>query len=564
MGSRRDAGVVGHHYRPWSLLFAEDPQPVRQQSLIRKISSSRPARPTATMDVIPGVLQEVGKLCLKMKENEELCRSLHARMTLFWEHLTQLTTEERMAKESLLFKYHILVTKILEALQKHSKKHLFIRVWSNSKVVAEIQKFFEGMDDLFKLMGIEHMEAMAELRPMIERGFQKLQEVVADPKVIRIELKAENWQEGVVLMGFQLQHESKSETDSHSVEQLELIRQTFHRAESILAEENVPMPLIPEWFIPRDDVDFDNEDFFDSGAYATAHLGTWGKDAARGHGTKLVIKCLRADEEQAKKEFNRECKAWFGLNHPNVITLYGACHEGMPVFFVCEHAKSGNFVTFLETDKTWLWRLFYQAALGLRYLHEKKVVHGDLKGNNILVDGTTAKICDFGFAYIRSQSVGLSAKAQTDAIRWKAPECLLLGSQEPDPETNPRFASDVFSFGMCIIEAFLGEPPYGLVDDLVIMEKVFKGEEYPRPDGLQDDEWELVERLCDRDWQTRIPLSDALDQLKSFADREEAEKKPRAVDPVEAQVCSKCSANMSIDFTFCGKCGTSLLVAKAV
>ncbi|RLN27335.1 hypothetical protein BBJ28_00017453 [Nothophytophthora sp. Chile5] len=484
-------------------------------------------------------------------------------MTLFYEHLAQLTTEERMAKEGLLFKYHILVTKILEVLQKHSKKNVLIRLCINFKVVAKIQKFFEGMDDLYKLMDIEHMEAMAELKPMIEKGFQKLQEVVADPNVIRIELKTENWQEGVVMLGFQLQIKPKSETVSHSVEQLELIRQTFHRAESILAEENVPMPLIPEWFIPRDEVDFDYEDFFDSGAYATTHIGTWGKDAARGHGTKLVIKCLRADGEQAKEEFNRECKAWFGLDHPNVIKLYGACHEGMPVFFVCDHAKSGNFVTFLEADKTWLWRLFYQAAQGLCYMHDKKVVHGDLKCNNILVDGMTAKICDFGFSYIRSQSVGLSAKAQTDAIRWKAPECLLLGSQEPDPETNPRFASDVFSFGMCIIEAFLGNPPYDLDDDVVIMEKVFEGEAYPRPDGLQDDEWALVERLCDRDWQTRIPLSDALDQLKSFADREEAEKKPIAVDPVELQVCSKCNANMSTDFAFCGKCGTSLL-AKAV
>ncbi|OWZ11729.1 Serine/threonine protein kinase [Phytophthora megakarya] len=148
--------------------------------------------------------------------------------------------------------------------------------------------------------------------------------------------------------------------------------------------------------------------------------------------------------------------------------MYGGCHVGDPVFFVCEHVKGGNFFTLFEKDKSHLWRLFYSAALGLRYLHENKVVHGDLKCNNILVNGDTAKICDFGFSYVRERS-DMSLQAQTKQIRWKAPEALMA----LDQNLNPRFASDLFSFGMCIIEAFLdGEPTYGLDNDDTIIEKI--------------------------------------------------------------------------------------------
>ncbi|POM68220.1 Serine/threonine protein kinase [Phytophthora palmivora] len=204
-------------------------------------------------------------------------------------------------------------------------------------------------------------------------------------------------------------------------------------------------------------------------------------------------------------------------------------------------------------NKSEIWRLFYEAALGLHYLHSEKVVHGDLKCNNIVIGADDkAKICDFGFSYIRSQSVGLSAKAQTDTVRWKAPECLMpMGETGVDAAHNPRFASDVFSFGMCIIEAFSDEPPYALDDDDSILEKIFSGETYPRPEGLKDDEWALVQRMTDFEWENRIGLSAAIDELQKFAEREK--------DAHQAtQECPSCLASVPAGFKFCGKCGSPL------
>lgn len=180
-------------------------------------------------------------------------------------------------------------------------------------------------------------------------------------------------------------------------------------------------------------------------------------------------------------------------------------------------------------------------------------MHGDLKCNNIVIGGDDkAKICDFGFSYIRSQSVGLSAKAQTDTVRWKAPECLMpMGESDADAAHNPRFASDVYSFGMCIVEAFSDEPPYALDDDDTILEKVFSGEEYHRPEGLKDDEWQLVQRLTEPDWDKRIGISAAIDELQRFAERQK--------DAHQAtQECPSCSMNVPAGFKFCSKCGSPL------
>ncbi|OWZ03249.1 Serine/threonine protein kinase [Phytophthora megakarya] len=177
-------------------------------------------------------------------------------------------------------------------------------------------------------------------------------------------------------------------------------------------------------------------------------------------------------------------------------------------------------------------------------LHENKVVHGDLKCNNILVDGDTAKICDFGFSYVRERS-DMSLQAQTKQIRWKAPEALMA----LDQNLNPRFASDVFSFGMCIIEAFLnGEVPYGVEDDEVVIEKILDGEKYPRPNGIQDDEWTFVLRLCEYNWEARLTIDDALRTLKMFADREAADSQPLE--------CSKCTITLPAEAVACWKCAS--------
>ncbi|KAF4036943.1 Protein kinase domain [Phytophthora infestans] len=101
------------------------------------------------------------------------------------------------------------------------------------------------------------------------------------------------------------------------------------------------------------------------------------------------------------------------------------------------------------------WEKLYEAALGLEFLHERGVVHADLKGDNILIgeDGC-AKLTDFGLSAVVSDGAN-SSTSPVGALRWKAPECMGTSGK---PAT---FASDIFSLGMCIIEAITWELSVG-------------------------------------------------------------------------------------------------------
>jgi len=313
----------------------------------------------------------------------------------------------------------------------------------------------------------------------------------------------------------------------------ELIERALAWAEQSHAVPNVPRN-VPEWFIPSDEVQYVPSEF-DIGSFGSVHRATW-------HGgQRVVVKKLLLDDVVARASFIREADVWWALRHEHVVRLIGASHVSSPLLFVCEEAAGGNFADFFVADRRMqhqLWRLFLQCARGLQYLHESKVVHGDLKCNNLLVsaDGT-AKICDFGFAYIRRESAGhLSAKPQADSVRWKAPECLLLEDEEAlTPAKNPQFASDVYALGLCILEAFADEPPYGYLDDETIVEKILEGELPERPVQMRDDRaWELVQSMCAFEHEDRPAISDVIEQMEVFAE-EEVQHPDRHYRPIDEQ-----------------------------
>jgi serine/threonine protein kinase len=240
--------------------------------------------------------------------------------------------------------------------------------------------------------------------------------------------------------------------------------------------------------MPKNHVVFHHEAFA-RGSFGSAHRGVWGP------GTEVIVKCLTMDESaigtKSHSKVLSEINIWHQLNHPNVIKMFGASHVSSPPFIVCEEAPYGNLFEFLaksEQNGRWMWRLLYQAALGLQYIHGMKVVHGDLKLNNILVGAEhTAKLADFGLSAIRMSSALTRATAsgatpESGGLRWRAPECL---------KNRPTFASDVYSLAMCIIEAVSGKTPFGFLSDDDVCFNLSRGEIPDKPEGIFDQAWTL-------------------------------------------------------------------------
>jgi len=90
---------------------------------------------------------------------------------------------------------------------------------------------------------------------------------------------------------------------------------------------------------------------------------------------------------------------------------------------------------------------------GLDYLHAHGIIHGDLNGGNVLVskDGTSC-LADFGLSRILNEH-GFTTTAQTQGTaRWMAPE--LFRNEKTTIE------SDIWAFGMTMLEIFRGQRPY--------------------------------------------------------------------------------------------------------
>jgi serine/threonine protein kinase len=93
-----------------------------------------------------------------------------------------------------------------------------------------------------------------------------------------------------------------------------------------------------------------------------------------------------------------------------------------------------------------------QIAMALLYLHSRKILHCDLKSQNVLLaEDWAVKLCDFGLARYKERFVREN-HGKIGTPHWMAPE-ILRG--EPYME-----ASDVYSFGVVLWEMLTGEIPF--------------------------------------------------------------------------------------------------------
>ncbi|XP_045476743.1 mitogen-activated protein kinase kinase kinase 7-like [Harmonia axyridis] len=202
--------------------------------------------------------------------------------------------------------------------------------------------------------------------------------------------------------------------------------------------------------IDYNEIKFLNDQAVGEGTFGVVFRALW-KD-------KLVAvkKITRESEEGA---FKVEVRQLSRVNHPNIVTLFGACTEGPNMCLVMEYADGGSLFNilhhspyiryFLNHAMSWL----YQCALGVQYLHNMKpnpLVHRDLKPPNLLLinKGKQLKICDFGTAV--DQKTHMTNNKGSAA--WMAPE-VFTGS-------SYNAKCDIFSWSIILWEVLSRRKPY--------------------------------------------------------------------------------------------------------
>eukprot|EP00871_Galdieria_phlegrea_P003370 jgi/Galph1/4033/GphlegSOOS_G2693.1 len=198
-----------------------------------------------------------------------------------------------------------------------------------------------------------------------------------------------------------------------------------------------------------------------NGAYSDLFKAEW-------RGTIVAMKLMKAQEtsEEVLRQFHDEVNTLSKLRHPNIVLFMGACGRPPNVSIITEFCFGGNVYNALRKPS---WKklthvdLVYLArdiVRGILYLHSNKIIHRDVKSQNLLLDKPieagrpSIKLADFGLSRTLiggSNSTGIMT-SETGTYRWMAPEVI----------RHEQYSEkvDVYSFGVTLWEFFSCEVPF--------------------------------------------------------------------------------------------------------
>ncbi|KAF9254232.1 kinase-like protein [Marasmius fiardii PR-910] len=238
---------------------------------------------------------------------------------------------------------------------------------------------------------------------------------------------------------------------------------------------------------------------------------------------KVVRAFRRSDIKLILKNYMQEAIIWRQLDHPNVLPFMGIYYldkEQKRLCLVSPWMERGNLVDFMKASPNLVDHdlLAYDIARGLSYLHAKKIVHGDLKGVNILITpDLRACIGDFGLSRVSATLPLLSETTRpTGTTRWLSPELM-----QPATSCVPTKHSDVYAFACVCYEIFTGRLPfYELPNDASVLCAVLLHKQHPsRADDctkLRSVLWEMMVACWDEVPSSRPMMTEVVERLCSM------------------------------------------------
>ncbi|KAJ3611924.1 hypothetical protein NHX12_020204 [Muraenolepis orangiensis] len=208
----------------------------------------------------------------------------------------------------------------------------------------------------------------------------------------------------------------------------------------------------------------------------------------------VALKEIRLEhEEGAPCTAIREVSLLKDLKHANIVTLHDIIHTDKSLTLVFEYLDKdlkqymddcGNIMS-MHNVKIFL----YQILRGLAYCHKRKVLHRDLKPQNLLINEKgELKLADFGLA--RAKSVPTKTYSNEVVTLWYRPPDVLLGSSEYSTQI------DMWGVGCILYEMAAGRPLF--------------------PGSTVDDELHLIFRLLGTPTEENWPGIANIEEFKSY------------------------------------------------
>ncbi|KAF1743990.1 hypothetical protein MXB_4499, partial [Myxobolus squamalis] len=170
---------------------------------------------------------------------------------------------------------------------------------------------------------------------------------------------------------------------------------------------------------------------------------------------KIVSKSQLVKQHQ-KDKMASEIAIHKSMDHPNVVKFYSYFEDRQNVYILLELCGKRTFLELQKRRRTLtdpeVRYYMHQLVNAVKYMHENRVIHRDLKlGNLFLDDNLQIKVGDFGLA-ARIEYVGERKKTLCGTPNYIAPEILNKGGHSLEV--------DIWSMGCILYTVYVGEPPF--------------------------------------------------------------------------------------------------------
>jgi Protein tyrosine and serine/threonine kinase len=248
------------------------------------------------------------------------------------------------------------------------------------------------------------------------------------------------------------------------------------------------------------------------GGFGVVFKGTWNEK-------EIAIKQLHMTQpsQESMTQFQQEAEIMAQLDDPNIVHYYGICVDKIPYCIVMEYMPLGSLYCFLHDSSQQLdWhqrqQIMEDIARGLACLHDKRIIHRDLKSLNVLLkvenNQLRAKLSDFGLAKIKTETRSTSTRRPVGSPAWMAPELLVR-----QPQYTPQ--SDMYSYGMTVWEIVTRKRPFLETDPSVIIKLVGEGEREEIPQDCPPKIANLIRFCWQKEAANRPSAVDAIQQLQA-------------------------------------------------
>ncbi|OWZ03672.1 Serine/threonine protein kinase [Phytophthora megakarya] len=260
--------------------------------------------------------------------------ALHGELKTLYE---RFTTENRPVR--LLEQFYKLVADSIDAIDAGSQEHRILELSYTKAQSRRMTAFYRRIDAIWDAINDTHWGERKN-----RRGHQRLQQhevfisEVTQSLVVLNELETEDARKAFVTI---LKTEIDSHGSSYTASQLTILEKAYNDLNRSINSNAVAK--MPEWFLPWYELEFDGANCFTEVKQvkfaSSDNSESWTNHSISASTSPRHI--VEKTHKEIREMFEHEVDVWFGLSHPHVVRLFGACHIGTPLF-ACEYASNGS------------------------------------------------------------------------------------------------------------------------------------------------------------------------------------------------------------------------------